>query len=288
VAALTEARKIDPLNKDAARALDAAQQQLDLDQAATHPKGKTPTTNPATASATTAPTTQSTVAEDVKWPRRLLNPDEINIIRQKEMSSDDDTIKFRFDHNVIRTYLAANTDIDKDAFSKMPDMAKANEILTKGDPKLAKDVKVLTDPRPLLDYKTKVNPILLQGCGLSGCHGGTKGGDFGLYGGDSTAAVYTNFYIIFKYSKTVDGVRYLAMDREVPDRSLLLQYGLPHADGKPPHPKAKDWKPRFKSTQDQAYATIYDWMTKSLSVMQPEYGIQVSSHLPAPTTAPVK
>jgi hypothetical protein len=295
VAALTEARKIDPLNKDAARALDAAQQQLDLDNAATHPKTTTPTTNPtkpaATTMATTAPATQNAVADDASFPRRLLNADEINSIRQKEMTSDDPTLKFRFDHNVVRAYLGANPDVDKDAFNKMTDMDKANKILTNGDPKLAKDVKVLTDPKSLLEYKTKVNPVFLQSCGLSGCHGGTKGGDFGLYTGDSTPAVYTNFYIIFKYSKTIDGIRYLAMDREVPDHSLLLQFGLAHTEAKIPHPKVKDWKPRFKSVDDPAYATIYNWMTKSLSVMQPDYGIQVSSHLPvaaAPTTAPAK
>jgi hypothetical protein len=291
VAALTEARKIDPFNKDAARALDAAQQQLDLDNAAAHPKSSGPATNPATTMATTAPTTQNAVADDASFPRRLLNADEINTIRQKEMSSDDTTIKFRFDHNVIRTYLAANPDVDKDEFNKLTDMDKANKILTNGDPKLAKDVKVLTDPKPLLEYKTKVNTVFLQSCGLNGCHGGTKGGDFGLYTGDSTPAVYTNFYILFKYSKTIDGVRYLAMDREVPDHSLVLQFGLPHADAKPPHPKVANWKPRFKSVDDPAYATIYNWMTKSLSVMQPDYGIRVSSHLAAaaaPTTAPAK
>lgn len=291
VAVLTEARKIDPLNKDAARALDAAQQQLDLDEAAKHPKTITPTTNPATASAqppTSAPATQPAVAEEELTPRRLLNADEINTIRQKEMQSDDDTIKIRFDHGVIRAYLQGNPDLDKDAFNKMSDMSKANDILTKGDPKLAKDVKILTDPKPLLDYKTKVNPMLLQSCGNNGCHGGNKGGDFGLFTGDSTAAVYTNFYIIFKYSKTIDGVRYLAMDREVPDHSLLLQFGLPHADGKPPHPKVANWKPRFKGVDDPAYATIYNWMTKSLSVMQVEYGIHMSPRLAAPTTAPAK
>ncbi len=294
VAALTEARKIDPFNKDAARALDAAQQQLELDQAAAHPKTATATTAPTTASTTasasttTAPTTQTTDSDQGLTPRRLLTADEINTIRQKEMQSDEDTLKIRFDHNVIRTYLKANPDVDADAFNKSTDMTKANEIITKGTPELAREVKILTDPRSMLEYKSRVNPIFLQSCGTNGCHGGNKGGDFGLFPGESTPAVYTNFYIIFKYSKTIDGIRYLGMDREVPERSLLLQFGLPHADAKPPHPKVTGWKPRFKSVNDPSYQIAFGWLTKSLSVLQPDYGIHMSARLvvPAPTTAP--
>jgi hypothetical protein len=76
-------------------------------------------------------------------------------------------------------------------------------------------------------------------------------------------------------------VKYLAMDREVPDNSLALQFGLPMAIGKPAHPTATNWRPRFRTVTDPAYLEVYDWLSKSLRLPQPDYGIKVSPSLPA-------
>jgi hypothetical protein len=288
VAVLTEARKIDPMNKDAARALDAAEQQLDMEQLAARQKARA-TTGPATGVAGASPTTQA-VAAEVPLERRQLNADEINLIRQKEMQADDSTIRVRFENNVINKYLS-DGDHDKVSFRQLSLVDQASEILAHGDPKLAKDVRILTDPAPLLLFRQKINPIVAAGCGSSGCHGGTKAGDFALYTGDSTAAVYTNFYILFTYTKSIDGVKYLALDREVPERSLVLQYGL-RADGKPAHPRVPGFKPRFKNPDDPAFVLIDDWLSKSLAVLQPNYGIKVASRLPGvgapPSTQPAR
>jgi hypothetical protein len=292
VAALQEARKIDPMNKDAARALDAAQQQLDMDLAAAKDKGKPagPTTAPVTASATaagkatTTPTTQMAAAPPLE--RRLLTPDEINIIRQKEMQPDDPAVKVNFTNNVIKRYVTSG-DHNMADFNKLSKEAQALEILTHGDAAMAKDVHITSDPTPLADFKKKVYPIISSGCASSACHGGTKAGDFVLYTGDTPAAVYTDFYILLNYSTSVDGVKYLALDRETPDHSLVLQFGLPAKDGKPPHPKLPGSRTIFKSTTDPKYDAIFTWMTKSLSELQPDYGIHVASSVPGPTTQPV-
>ncbi len=284
VAVLREARKIDPMNKDAARALDAAEQQLDMDQAGV-PKAHAPAVV-TTAPSGTAPTTQTTAAApEIPKVRRLLTMDEINIIRQKEMQQDDPKIRVRLENGVVRRYLATG-DHDPAEFAKLTPQAQAAEILAHGDAKMSKDVHILTDPAAIAEYRTKVQPLIANGCASTACHGGTKAGDFALYSGDSTSAAYTNFYTLFGYSLAVDGVRYLALDRDTPERSLVLQYGLPRADGKPPHPKVANWRARFKSTSDPAYDTISSWMTKSLSVMQPEYGIQVAVRLPVAASEP--
>jgi hypothetical protein len=287
VAALTEARKIDPMNKDAARALDAAQQQLDMDQAAAKAKPVKPTTAPAMATTTAsapAPTTQQVTAGPPP-ERRLLNNDEINIIRQKEMQPDDPAVRVMFANNVIKRYLAGG-DHNLADFNKMSKEAQAIDILTHGDPALAKDVRISTDPTPLMDFKKKVYPIISSGCASSACHGGTKARDFVLYPGDSNQAVYTNFYILLNYSTTVGGVKYLALDRDVPDRSLVLQFGLAHADANPPHPKVPGLRVLFKGQTDPKYDTIYQWMTKSLTVLQPDYGFRIAASVGAPTSQP--
>jgi hypothetical protein len=288
VAALTEARKIDPMNKDAARALDAAEQQVQMDQAAAKAKTASPTTVPAPVAAAgptaAPPATQAAPAPPLE--RRLLTLDEINIIRQKEMQPDDPAVKVNFTNNVVKRYVTAG-DHDMAEFNKLPKETQAIEILTHGDAAMAKDVHITTDPTPLADFKKKVYPIISSGCASSSCHGGTKAGDFVLYTGDTPAAVYTDFYILLNYSTSVGGVKYLALDRDVPDHSLVLQFGLPHADGNPPHPKVPNLKTIFKTTTDPKYDTIYTWMTKSLAVLQPDYGIHIAANVPGPSTQPV-
>jgi hypothetical protein len=80
----------------------------------------------------------------------------------------------------------------------------------------------------------------------------------------------------------------MVIDREVPERSLALQFGLPASVGTPPHPKVPNWKPRFRSASDQGYKDIFNWMSKSLSVLQPDYGIKVGVELPTTQPAAAK
>jgi hypothetical protein len=286
VAVLEEARQIEPTNRDVALKLDAIQRQMDLDRrrgkafAAVRgavrpvPAGGKSTTGPTTAMATTAPSVV----------RRLLRADEINAIRQIEMRTDDRAVKVRFDHNVVRRYILGSG-YDAKRFNKLSGEEQALEILRNGSPDMANDVRILTDPTPLKLFKTKVMPIIALGCASTACHGGTHAGDFGLYTGDTTEATYTNFYILQTYATQIDGVKYLAMDRETPERSLVLQFGLPPLRGKPPHPVAKDWRPRFHGTDDPAYVTVNDYLTDALRVIQPDYGFNVASKLP-PSTQP--
>jgi hypothetical protein len=283
VDALEEARVIDPANRDVALTLDAVQRQMDLDRRQgklLHPTPPKPAVKPVvtTGPATTAP------AGPPPMERRLLTMAEVNAVRQVEMRSDDRLVKVRFDNNVARRYLLASG-FDPKRFGGLTGEEQALEILKYGTPDMAKDVKILTDPTPLQLFKTKVMPVVALGCGSTACHGGTHGGDFGLYTGEGTQALYTNFYILQTYAKQIGGVKYLAMDREVPDRSLVLQFGLPVLQGRPPHPPVPEFRPRFKGRDDTAYVTVDDWLTYSLRVIQPDYGFNVSPRL-LPSTQP--
>jgi hypothetical protein len=284
VKALQEARKIDPLNKDAARALDAAERQVELDHPTAPATPKTTPPAPATPGAATAPTPQSSgPTSKPAMAHRLLNNDEINIIRQKELTSDDTKTKVKFDNGVVKRYLATG-DHDAKAFTALSPTDQALEILSTGNAKLVVDVKIATDPGSLQDFRTKVYPILMNSC--MNCHVGGRAGDFSLYPGNSTPAVYTNFYILQSYSATVDKVKYLALDRDAPDHSLVLQYGLPLKVAVPAHPPVPGWRPRFQTSEDAAYVTIADWLKNSLKVVKPEYGLYVAPS--GPTSKPVE
>ena len=54
----------------------------------------------------------------------------------------------------------------------------------------------------------------------------------------------------------------------------------------PPHPKVPALKTIYRTTADPKYDTIYQWMTKSLAVLQPDYGIHVAASAGGPTTQP--
>ncbi len=286
--ALEEARQIDPANRDVALALDTVQRQMDLDRR----HGKTPVpaaTPPAVAGAKPVPPATGPAAAGgppavADMEHRLLTAAEVNAVRQVEMRTDDRLVKVRLANKVASRYEKASG-MTAAAFNQLSGEEQALEILKHGTDEMAKDVLILTDPTPLQLFKTKVMPIVAQGCGSTACHGGPHAGTFMLYTGEGTQQLYTNFYILQTYAAQVGGVKYLAMDREVPDRSLALQYGLPVVAGRPPHPTVAEFRPRFKNKDDPAYQTVYDWLYNSVRVIQPNYGFDVSPYAP-PSTQP--
>jgi len=284
ISALTEARKIDPSNRDAAVMLDDVQRQKELDDQAkqggqpAHPPVAAQATHPAAGAATSKP-----VAE-----HRLLTADEINVIRQREMTADDPHIQIRFDNKVVQRYLASDFHGDAAEFRKRSAIEQALDILANGDSKLANDVRVTTDPAPIVEFRTKVLPIYTGsgGCALSGCHGSTKNSNFHLFTGSDLSNVYTNYYILQKYSATINGVQYSMVDRNTPDQSLMLLYALPGNLSKVPHPNVPGYRPRFRTLDDAAYQTVLNWVTKTLKPIGPDYGLNVSPEVPS--TQPAK
>ena len=239
LAALEEARQIDPANRDVALSTETVQRQMDLDrkrgQAGAVAAGVTKpgsATKP-TAGATSKPATPAVAVVE----HRLLNPAEINVIRQLEMRPDDPMVRVRLENNVARKFMleAFGDATGKSAkrFMARSGAEQGSEILRDGSPEMAKDVRILTDPKPLAVFKTKVMPVIASSCASTACHGGVNGGSLYLYQGNSAAATYTNFYVLMTYAAQVNGVTYTLLDREVPDRSLALQFGLPPLIARP-------------------------------------------------------
>ncbi len=281
-ASLEEARQLDPANRSVALALDSVQRQMDLDRR--RGRGGRAATRPSTKPAMAAGTGPATAPPVSPPEHRLLTMDEVNAIRQVEMPTGDPLVKVRLENKVEARYLKLGM-MSPAQFRMLSGEEQALEILRNGTPDMAKDVRILTDPTPLQLFKVKVMPIIAMGCASTACHGGTHGGNFALYTGDGTQPLYSNFYILQTYAARIGGVKYLAMDREVPERSLALQFGLPTTAGRPPHPTVAAFRPRFKDRDDPAYKIVKGWLTDSLRVIQPDYGFNVSAAL-LPTTNP--
>jgi len=147
---------------------------------------------------------------------------------------------------------------------------------------------------------------VLAGCAAANCHGGEKAGDFYLYRVPSTAAWYTDFYILQMYQqKMLDPkavgpstpVGFPMIDRTNPTNSLLLQYGLPLSKATLKHPDVPGWKSIFSGQDDLTFQEIAQWMGKTLKPFPADYGFkfplptgkastQPTAPAPTPTLAP--
>ena len=65
------------------------------------------------------------------------------------------------------------------------------------------------------------------------------------------------------------------IDRNVPEDSLLVQWGLPRESAKFPAPAdIKGWEPKFKSTDDERFVEHVDWIKSLIAANQDSnYGI---------------
>lgn len=88
---------------------------------------------------------------------------------------------------------------------------------------------------------------------------------------DADRLEMTNFYILTQAS--VDGK--LVIDRNEPEDSLLVQWGLPRASAKFPVPEELEgWQPKFKDTDDERYKELVKWIKSLIPANQgSNYGI---------------
>ncbi len=241
---------------------------------------------PATAGAGAAKPGASTGGMALK-DRHLLNAEQINTIKQMELRDDDSRVRVRLDNNVAKKYIEF-ANLDTREFSQLPDGAKAARILKKGSDEMRKDVKIITDPQSILEFKAKVQPTLMQGCASVACHGGSNAGRFLFYNpADNDAVTYTNFYALTQLTSTVEKTERRMIDRLYPRNSLIIQFGMPRDRAEFKHPDVNGWKAAYSNGQDARYLQVLDWVQNGLVSIQPNYGIDFT--LPttkAPATQP--
>ena len=62
------------------------------------------------------------------------------------------------------------------------------------------------------------------------------------------------------------------IDRAMPQRSLLLQWGLPRDAAIHPAPEIEGWRPRFTGPDDETFLKYVDWITQLYEPL-PNYGV---------------
>jgi hypothetical protein len=285
---LEEAQQIEPNNQQVKDLLKTVNAQIRMQ------RGETPQTQPTGAASqpTTEMATGATGATATTRPAmvgpqravRMVTAEEINRIRQIEWDRKE-PVRVRVDQGVRQRFLAAHANISQAEFSRGTPLQQAALILDQGNPDLFPGIHILTDPATISTFKTRVQRVLTGqgGCAATGCHAGpnAKGGSFFLFTPANTeAATYSNFLILQKYAMNVKNVQRLMVDREFPDKSLLLQFMLPVNVGDPPHPEgAANFRPLVKMTTDVRFRQVSDWI-RSLAAVLPDYGVDLSQEAP--------
>jgi tetratricopeptide (TPR) repeat protein len=284
---LDTALTLDPNNEDATVLRQTVDRTMLLDK---RPGTTAAPRQPAAGTgATGAAAPNKSVGGALVKERHLLSAEQINTIKQAELRNDEQRVRVRLENNVAKKYVES-ANMDPREFAAMPDASKAFNILKYGAPELRKDVKIVTDPQALIEFKAKVQPALLQSCATSACHGGTTAGRFLLYNpADNDSVSYTNFYTLTQLTSNIDGTQRRMIDRLYPQNSLILQFALPRDRAEFDHPEAAGWKALFSGTNDNRYFLLQDWVKNALVPIQPNYGIDfVLPTTKAPATQPTQ
>ena len=284
------ALQLDANNAEAQTLSTTIQGQLRLDRAKT--TGATPVSpvKPATPGQPVITTPGDASTSHTASMHKYLSLDEINLLKQAEWSETDTGVKTALSPEARKKYVTS-VQGNVAAFSALSPADQARQILENGTNDQRKEVKIVNDPAILAEYKRTIQPMILTGCATAGCHGGTGGGKLFLYGTpENDAATYTNFYLLMKCSAQVGGAQRMMIDPEYPEKSLIVEFGLPSELSKVSHPEVKGavWRSMFRSPEDGQYKTLMRWMGK-LVRPEPKYGFDFSLEDPVvkPTaTAP--
>jgi hypothetical protein len=302
--AVESALTIDPNSRAGNTLLESIRVQIRLERAkkggATTAEARRPTTGPATAVAAGPTTAPATTVID---PRNLLTADDINTIRQIELKQSDTHVRINFSKDVKKRYATAQN-IRVQDFNARTQFDQLQEILANGTEDMRRDVRIVSDPASILEYRRVIQPALLQSCATSGCHGAAGAGGLMFFSpADNENVSYTNFFILQTYRlKAAEqqgpfgaGEQRL-IDRVEPSRSLLLQYGLPASIAERDHPKVSGYRAVFRNRDDNAYGRVFEWIRDGLKhpLGTDDYGISYTpptgrggGHAaPAPTTNP--
>jgi hypothetical protein len=265
---------IDPNNREATDLQALIQNQMRLERAA-----ENPSTAPAVAVRRTTPMGQSGV------DRRLLTTADIEAIRRAELQPGDVNVRIRFDSNDVKKRFADSQNVGYADFAALLPVEQALLIFDRGDESMRDKVHILSDPGSIIEYRRQIQPLVLQNCATTGCHGGPSGAGLVLLtNADSDAVTYTNFYILQSYRKRLDAgnngifsgnLKRLIM-RGHGEQSLLANYGLPTNIAEYDHPlvNGKPIQPIFRNKQDARYLMVLNWMDNVLTNIEPDYGIR--------------
>lgn len=214
------------------------------------------------------------------WPNfPLLTDDQVNLLKVYEVNLHhppriiiDRTTVDALLQNYASNPLIPTTREGRDAFRRRQPAEILDVMFRLGARELYHEVRVLGNPESMRAFRDYVQSgWLVNSCATNRCHGGEDAKDLVLFNRKPTSsrAVYTNFLILDR-SRTRDGQPLI--DYQTPDRSPLLQMGLPREEAITPHPDVPGWEPVFRSRDSRAFQRAVRWI-QMMYEPRPKYPI---------------
>ncbi len=243
----------------------------------------------------TGPTTTTKSGTDTLpplAPSNLLNQEDIYRIRLMELKSDDKVL-VQYRNDVLERFIKSMRGIGdfqtpefERKFRGYPKVKQVLYVLDNTDREnsvIRDDILIKSDPRVMRDFRVRIWPIIARSYASPNCYGGVKGRDglklFNVPLTDERIA-YTNFYILHTWER---GGRKM-INRDNPEMSLLLQYGLPKNLAKVPAPDYVPGPIFPTGKEDRNYKLIAEWIE---SLYRPflSPGYRIDYKLPGQDTA---
>jgi hypothetical protein len=263
-----EAKRVKRLVEEQIKLRDRAHAPENPDAAAPAPKGGP--RDPKTAARTGVPLNDQQI--------NLLKVFELNLDQPTRIVIHHDTIKRLLDEN-SGSALIPTTQEGRDALYRKPPAEILDLMFRLKARDLYGQVEVRDEPASMRMFRDEVNCAwLVNSCATNVCHGGQDAGRLYLFNQKfrSDTTVYTNFLILDRF-RMADGRPLINYDD--PQKSPLLQLGLPREDSLARHPAvpmgkaARDgWKPAFRSVNDSQFRQAVAWID-SMYKPHPSYPI---------------
>ena len=211
-------------------------------------------------------------------PEKRLTEDQINLIRVYEIDEEIDTpihIPRKAEEEFIAQY-AGRSGIPsgrraRRRWLRAEDRQKLGVMFENRAREFYGEVEVLRDPPSMRAFRRVHQQYVLNYCATRRCHGGGGAGGLALFrqNGRQARTAYSNFLILDRYVND-DGKM---IDRQRPDRSLLLRYGLRPDQTPTPHPRVDRWVARLRGPDGRRFREIVDWI-ETLYQPDPDYGLE--------------
>jgi hypothetical protein len=214
-----------------------------------------------------------------------LTEKEINLIRLWELPADLSDLKPRIiiPRETIETVLDEYADREEvpkgrreqNAFRTAEGWEQLPVLFAVRARELYPTVRVIEDPPAMKTYRSEILPLYINGY-FSETFGRGAVEGLSLFGGrgERVRAAYTDFYILHKFQQ---GNAYM-IDRDKPEESLLVQWGLPRDQAIYKAPDVPGWRPFFTGRDDPQFDKIVEWIDSLYKTV--DYGISYSP--PAP------
>jgi len=199
-------------------------------------------------------------------PTNVLTAADVNLIRVYEIDPAGEPARVSVPREVQDTFFkdygdkaGLTTRADQERFRTLKGWQQLDAIFKARARELYPKVKVEEDPAPLAAFRKEIHrSYVLQYCGSVACHGGPEAGKYFVFRDDPNmdATVYTNFFVARKFETS----RGYMIDVAQPEKSLLVQFGLPRSVATYAHPDVGDWSPNFRSERDPRFENMVQWV----------------------------